>query len=75
MKGYACPSIDYDVTVLLPGGSAVTVRGDAQSKAMLPVQYGSAVVYAVENWLSPRPVTVGNPVRSTGGTTAICVNG
>ena len=75
VEGYACPSIDCDVTVLFPGGSAVTVRGAAQGEAMLPVQYGSAVVYVVENWLSPRPVTVGNPVRARGGATAICADG
>jgi len=75
VEGYACPSIDCEVTVLFPGGSAVTVRGDAQGEAMLPVQYGSTVVYVVENWLSPRPVAVGNPGRARGGATASCADG
>jgi len=51
VEGYVCPSIDCDVTVLFLGGSAVTVRGDVQGEALLPVQYGSAVVHVVENSL------------------------
>ena len=75
VEGYACPNIDCDVAVVLPGGSAVTVRGVAQGEGMIPVQNGSGVAYVVENWLSPRPVSIGNPLRSRGGATAICADG
>ncbi len=72
VDAYSCPNIECDVATVFNPNTTVSVVGPAQGEALVPVVFNKGVVYVVDNWLSPKPVTV-NPQGS--GASATCKDG